>query len=346
MTSNPYLSVGRLLRRLTTGNTEVLEFYPGVNVLIGRPNTGKTKWLETLDYLLGDMGSNPFEGLGKESLTDKYDAASVELFIGDERLYVERRWREQSAKHRIFVNEAGFSAPDFQRLLLEKLHIPVVHFPKGNPMSGQTWPELSFRTLLRHMYRRQRFWGDIADLQPEADQHATLLQFLGLAERIFNDDYGKLIQLKMESEHLRARRDQYEQTLKELAGDVLTDPTLQSFITEGSVQEAEARLLGELESLRSQRMRVLGAARDQTVAPEYRVRVEQLGQTRAKLIVGLQELHRRQQAIAERRADIERYRADLNEEIDRMNRARDAACHGGGIITWPNAVASPCALAR
>jgi hypothetical protein len=254
MTSNVFLSIGSLQRRFETGNTETLHFEFGVNVLVGRPNTGKTKWLETLDYLLGDPGSNPFEGHVDEPLSNKYDAASVELFVGEERLYVERRWKEAGEKNKIFVNEEALTPPDFQRLLLEKLHIPILHFPKGNPMSGQTWPELSFRTLLRHMYRRQRFWGDIADQQPEGDQHASLLQFLGLAKRVFNEDYGNLIRLKMESERLRARRDQYESTLKELAGDVLTDPEIQLTITEAGVREAKARLLVQLESLRAERM--------------------------------------------------------------------------------------------
>jgi hypothetical protein len=167
MTSNPYLSIGSLQRRLTSGNTEALQFEPGVNVLVGPPNTGKTKWLETLDYLLGDTGGSPFEGQGEEPLADKYDSAGVELLIREEKLNVERRWKEAGAKNKIFVNGVPFTPADFQRLLLEKLRIPLLHFPKGNPMSGQTWPELSFRTLLRHMYRRQRFWGDIADQQPE-----------------------------------------------------------------------------------------------------------------------------------------------------------------------------------
>jgi hypothetical protein len=324
MTPSRLISIGLLQRRLITGNTETLQFEPGVNVLVGRPNTGKTKWLETLDYLLGDPGGSPFEGQGEEPLADKYDAASVELFIGDERVSVERRWKETGAKNKIFVNDAAFAASDFQRLLLEKLHIPILHFPKGNPMSGQTWPELSFRTLLRHMYRRQRFWGDIADQQPEGDQHASILQFLGLAESIFNDDYGELIRLKMESERLRARRDQYEQTLKELAGDVLTDPTLQSSITEGSVREAETRLLAELDLLRSQRTQVLRDARDKSIEPDRRSRIEQLAEHRAALIVGLEEQRLRQGAVTERRADMQQYRSDLVEESDRLNRAQDA----------------------
>jgi hypothetical protein len=324
MTPNLFLSIGSLQRRFITGNTETLHFDLGVNVLVGRPNTGKTKWLETLDYLLGDSGSSPFEGHADEPLSDKYDAAGVELFIGEERLYVERRWKEGGAKNKIFVNDAAFTPPDFQRLLLEKLDIPILNFPKGNPMSGQTWPELSFRTLLRHIYRRQRFWGDIADLQPQGEQHASLLQFLGLAERIFNEDYGELIKLKMESERLRARRDQYEYTLKELAGDVLTDPGLQSAITEAGVRNANERLLLQLESLRAERMQVLGKARDEAIAPERRTHVELLGEQRASLIVGLEELQRRQSEVADRRSDIARYRVDLAEEFERMNRAQDA----------------------
>ena len=324
MTPNNFLSIGSLQRRYTTGNTESIHFEVGVNVLIGRPNTGKTKWLETLDYLLGDAGGNPFESHSDEPLSDKYDAAGVELFIGEERLFVERRWKDIGAKNKIFVNEEAFTPSDFQRLLLEKLNIPVLHFPKGNPMSGQTWPELSFRTLLRHMYRRQRFWGDIADQQPEGDQHASILQFLGLAKRIFNEDYGELIRLKMESERLRARRDQYEYTLKELAGDVLTEPTLQLAITEAGVKEAQARLLVQLESLRTERVRVLSRVRDEVVPPEHRSRVEQLGEERATLIMGLEELKRRQGEVVDRISDIARYRTDLAEEIERMNRAQDA----------------------
>jgi hypothetical protein len=61
-----FLSISRLERRFATGNVEELSFEPGVNVLVGRPNTGKTKWLQTLDFLLGDPGGNPFEGLKRK----------------------------------------------------------------------------------------------------------------------------------------------------------------------------------------------------------------------------------------------------------------------------------------
>jgi len=173
--SHPYLSIGRVERRTCSGSNEELRFLPGVNLLVGRPNTGKTKWLQTVDYLLGDTGENPFEAVDEQGLAEKYESAGVELVIGEEHFWIERRWQEQGARTKIFIDDKGTTAKDFQQWLTQKLGIPPVNFPKGNPMSGQTWPELSFRMLLRHIYRQQRFWGDIADQLRFSDQIGRLL---------------------------------------------------------------------------------------------------------------------------------------------------------------------------
>ena len=37
-----------------SGEPESLEFQPGVNVIVGVKDTGKTGWLQTISYLLGD----------------------------------------------------------------------------------------------------------------------------------------------------------------------------------------------------------------------------------------------------------------------------------------------------
>lgn len=322
--SYPYLSIGRLERRFSTGNTESIAFERGVNILVGRPNTGKTKWLQTLDYLLGDTGENPFDVSDEEGLAEKYDAAAVELLIGEECFWVERRWREPGAKTKVFVGDKSLSTSDFQHFLMEKLGIPLLHFPKGNPMSGQTWPELSFRMLLRHIYRQQRFWGGIADQQPDGEQHACLLQFLGIAERLFTAEYGRLVELKAEAERLKARREQYAQTLNELARDVLSEPGLTVGANPTTVRQAEQRLAGETASLRQRRTTVIAGARDQVVAPDHRVRVDRLGEQRAELLVSLEDLQRRSKATAERLLDVSRYCTELGEELDRLARAEDA----------------------
>jgi hypothetical protein len=323
--SHPFLSVRRVARELAAGNSEELAFEAGVNLLVGRPNTGKTRWLQTLDYLLGDQGENPFQGAEEAGLADKYVAASAELVIGEETVLVQRRWREAGSKTKLFIGDQGMSAAEFQQWLMTKLGIPLLHFPKGNPMSGQTWPELSLRTLLRHIYRQQRFWTDLADKQPEGDQHACLLQFLGLAEHLFTEAYGEVVRLKLEVERLKARREQYADTLQELAGDLVSEPGLTVGINSTTVQAATERLSKDIEDLQKQRGELLAGARDRSVPASQRDRIAELSRQRAGVLVGLEELRVKATATAERLNELRRYRGDLAEELERMSRADDAA---------------------
>jgi hypothetical protein len=319
---SPTIRILRIERRRTVGHPEELLFDQGVAVLVGRPNTGKTRWLQTLDYLLGDSGSNPFEADEDEHLADLYSAASVDLRIADETLHVERKWSEAGVKSKVFVKSMG--AQDFQHLLLEKLKIPLLHFPKGNPYSGQTWPELSFRMLLRHIYRRQHFWADIADLQPEGEQQACLLQFLGLAQNVFSEEYGELIRLRSESSKLKARREQYEATLHQLAGDVLVDPDLKGAITMPRIQAAEKLLMEKTIQLRGRRAEILERIRANNLPPAGRDRSALLGQRRASLIIRVEELQKKAAEVSERATEIGTYKETLQGEIERLSRTTDA----------------------
>ncbi|HYF78975.1 MAG TPA: hypothetical protein VD973_17705 [Symbiobacteriaceae bacterium] len=320
-----YLSIARIERRMWTGNWEDVHFNPGVNVLVGLPNTGKTKWLQTLDYLLGDSGDNPFEGSLEEGLAEKYDAARAELLIGEERLCVERRWREPGNKTKVFVDDCGMTSREFQQLLLGKLGIPMLNFPKGNPMSGQTWPELSFRMLLRHVYRQQRFWGGLADQQPEGEQHACILQFLGLAERLYNEPYGQLVTLKLQAEKLKARREQYGQTLDDLARDLLSVPGSNVSANVTTVSAAQGRLEHEMHALCQRRTDLIAGTRDAVVSAEQRGYAQRLGEQRASALVELEELRKKYRATTERLTDLHQYHMELEDELDRMTRAEDAA---------------------
>lgn len=319
-----FLSIAKLERRLATGQTESLSFSPGVCLLVGRPNTGKTKWLQTLDFLLGDPGANPYDDSEETGLAEKYDSASVNLRIGEEGFRVARRWREPGGKGKLYVDDQAMMPKEFQHWLLEQLHIPLLHFPKGNPMSGQTWPELSFRFLLRHIYRQQRFWGALVDQQSDSEFHASLLQLLGLGEHIFTEDYGQLVKLKLEVERLRARRDQYGQTLSELARDLLADDDVTVDVNVVTIQAAQARLAAETATLRERRIDLLTRSGDQAIDPLQRSRVSELGDLRAAASTKLEDLARKQDALNERGQEIELYRADLAEELERMARAEDA----------------------
>ena len=186
------LVIRQLARFPQQGVEDELNFDVGVNVLAGPPNTGKTKWLKMLDYLMGDSGT-PENAFG-EDMADKYESIRALFRIGEDEITVERRWHERGAKGKIFVDGEPYSTGDFSHYLLERLGIPILHFPQGNPYSERAWPELSWRTLLRHIYRQQGFWSDIANKQPKGDQHACLMMFLGLAEHIFSPEHGDLVE--------------------------------------------------------------------------------------------------------------------------------------------------------
>lgn len=323
--SKAYLSFDRIERVLVHGGVEALDFEVGVNLLIGQPNTGKTKWLQTLDYLLGDSGDNPYhdEDSPNEDISEKYSGARAHLAIGQEELTVERRWKEQGVKSKVFVNGEPLDASDFQVLLLEKLGIPLLNFPKGNPMSGQTWPQLSFRILLRHIYRQQRFWSGIADQQSEPEQHAALLQFLGLAQNVFTEDYGKLVRLKLGVEKLRARRHQHSSALNDLAAEVLSEPGLTVEVNDQTVSNATSRLRLQQEALLSHRKEVLASSLDGLKSPE-KMHTQELGDRRAEFLARLEELQKRLLNTTERRDEMRRYALGLADELERIQRASDA----------------------
>jgi hypothetical protein len=318
------LSVAWIQRTLASGAEERLDFELGVNLLVGRPNTGKTKWLQTLDFLLGDSGEHPFFGDHEEGLAERFAAASAKLIIGSATLVIERRWRELGSKSKVYMDGEPLNTREFQQLLLEKLSIPLLRFPKGNPMSGLTWPELSFRMLLRHMYRRQPFWGDFADLQPESEQHACLLQFLGVAEHIFTDNYGTLVQLKMRVGELKSRRAQYSETLDDLAKDLLSEPGHSISATSTTVAQARTRLDTQTEALQQRRSQVLEEARDKALVGSIRSVVSGLGEKRAEALAAISRLAEQLTGIEKRRSEMGRYREELADEMDRMSRVNDS----------------------
>ncbi|WP_146746312.1 hypothetical protein [Rhodovulum viride] len=319
-----HLHFSRLYRRLATGNSESLWFQPGVNVLVGSPNTGKTKWLQTLDFILGDSGSNPYESTDTEGLSEKYDAAGVLLHIGDEIFEIERRWKEAGAKGKVYVDGTAMLAADFQHWLMKRLGIPVVNFPKGNPMSGQTWPELSFRTLLRHIYRQQRFWGGLVDQQSEAEIHACLLLFLGLADDVFSKDYGELVRLRLESMRLSARREHYGQTLNDLASGLLDAEDIGLGVSETTISASQKRLADNIAQLHEKRLVILADAGRGAVPAAEQSRLISLSQAHAQTLSDLEAAEEKRTAAEERLREIHRYRQDLADEFERMARAADA----------------------
>ncbi len=213
--------INDVIREPGTALEDCLKFNRGVNVLFGPPNSGKTRWLEMIDYVFGE--TDPAEEKLGEDIYNKYSSMSVTVEIGGENYIFSRRWKERGAKTKVFVDDKPYDTTEFQSYLLEKLGIPEINYPQGNPYGSRSWPTLRFRSLFRHMYRRQKLWDGFADKQPVSEQHACIAQFLGLAVKLFSNSYAELVAKQKKMQELEGQRENYLNILSEISNDLVGD---------------------------------------------------------------------------------------------------------------------------
>jgi len=135
------LHIKKAVRYPAEDNHDTLDLTTGVNVIVGELNAGKTKWLQMIDFVLGDPGK-PEEAFVQE-LVDKYDRVALVLDIGAEEISIERRWKEAGAKRKIFVNDQALTVQEFSDFMLDRLDIPLIRVPSGNPYGDRSWPALT-----------------------------------------------------------------------------------------------------------------------------------------------------------------------------------------------------------
>ncbi|HVY29027.1 MAG TPA: hypothetical protein VHB79_20860 [Polyangiaceae bacterium] len=312
-------------RFVQDGSVDRLTLKPGVNVLVGSKDTGKTGWLRTISFLLGDTDSP--EGALGAGIAGKYVSARLQVVIGDaEEIVLERRWRETGAKHKIFINGEGIQSSAFSEWIHTKLGLPLLRFPRGNPYSGATWPELSWRMLFRHIYREERFWSDLADKQPEREQHACLLQFLGGAKQLYPEELGDEIKLRQDLLRLRARKDQFEEVLQQAARGLLADPSISNAPTRDSIEAGVQRLRSEIVHLRAQRDEILAdALSPKPGKPDRGFAMErQLAEQRAALSIQREGLSQSVLGIDQRLQELSTYRTSVSAELTRIKRVEVA----------------------
>jgi predicted ATP-dependent endonuclease of OLD family len=244
-----------LFRDPIFGNEDRLEFDPGLNLIVGPGNSGKTKWLNMLDYLLGDPGK-PEDAFPQE-LVDKYSLAGTNIIIDSKEYEIIRKWNDKGNKGKVFVNNEPMQTEEFQHWLMEELEIPILHYPKGNPFAERAWPELSWRTIYRHIYRQQRFWSDIADKQSESEQFAVLTLFLGIAEHLFSDKSGKLTQLRKDLWKKEGAKEQFISLIERFANEFTDEKELQGVITFETIELAEEKLKNRIQDLKKNRENIL-----------------------------------------------------------------------------------------
>jgi hypothetical protein len=322
------LNVVRLARVRADGGEEVLEFRSGVNVIVGPPNTGKSKWLRTLDFLFGEADP-PEHKLGSR-YSQKYVGARVTLSVGGREVVLERRWAKGQPRSKTFIDGEGVAADEFTDVFLPLLGLPVLRFPTGNPYSPRAWPRLSWRMLYRHVYRHEFSWGDIAAEQQEAEQFACLMLFLGAAERLFPASYGDMVSKQRDVDALRARKDQYVATLEEVTRELVAVEEASVALTEESLTVAGFRLREAIAAGERERDAVLLALKSAATAQANADEIDRgavfngIGEDLAAKRAARQTAAQRLADGRERGLELERHLRLVTEEISRLERTSSA----------------------
>ena len=319
--------IKQLIRSPQYDSDDSLELLPGVNVIVGKPNSGKSKWLSMLDYLMGD-DSKP-ENAFSLTLKEKYDSVKALVKIGDEEIWIERRWKQQGVQGKVFIGGKPILQSEFSGYLLEKLGIPILHFSKGNPYEERAWPELSWRTLFRHIYRQQRFWGDLADKQSDSERQAAILQFVGIAEHVYSDASGALVDVRKEIWKLQGAREQYISMLDEIAREITDEKEFRISLTADSISASIARIQIEIQELEQKRETALQSLRDEATkkTPEPSNEAssfENLSKKWADLQIDIGESRSSITKIEKRLDELKEYQASILGELSRMERAKEA----------------------
>jgi energy-coupling factor transporter ATP-binding protein EcfA2 len=311
--------IRKLSRTPATEATDTLDFKPGVNLIVGEKDSGKTKWLSMLNYLMADP-DKPEDVFGDE-LSKKYDSVRAEIEIAGEHIILERRWKEEGEKTKVRINDTSCNASDFSEFLLKKLNIPMLNFPKGNPWAERAWSPITWRMLLRHIYRQERFWTDFADKQPPGEQHACVAQFLGAAVALFPPKLGELIQKQKELEAIQAQKDAHIAMLNSITAELMHHAEMTVGVTEASLDEAQARLKTRLQELDRRRTQLLRDM-DMQVKTKVNAESEMRRQALQRLVGEKDGITHERSKLAQRESELRAYWEVLKGELERLGRAK------------------------
>ncbi len=176
------LRIVGLRKTRSDGEIETISFDRNVTAIVGMRNTSKTTTLKMIDFCLGDSDSAA-QALGGP-VAENYAALGLDLEINGEPVTIKRSLTTAEGRlTKIEVDDLEFSTRDFQRWIMEKLEWPEITVPKGREYraASEVVP-LTFRTLLRHFYRKETSWLEFATREEEFHRRAVVAFFLGVAE--------------------------------------------------------------------------------------------------------------------------------------------------------------------
>ena len=171
------------------------------------------------------------------------------------------------------------------------------------------------------------FWSDLADQQVVSEQHASILQFVGIAEKLYSTEYGELVQKQKEIADLEARRSLFIQTLNEVSREIVSEDELGVAVTPDAISQATARLKEEVTELNYQRTALVAKAIAEAIADSDDSDKDAVSKM-TEQFAELKEEERRQvedlERINSRLAELASFQHNIVAEIGRLERAQKA----------------------
>lgn len=317
------LAVLEVSRQADGAKPEAIVLERGMNLLVGRPNTGKSSWLRFIDYLLGSTKQDPTEALG-EQLASKYASAWADFELGGQRRRVERRWAERGGRTRMLLDDTPIAPDEFSTFLLGELGAPIVRYPRGNPYAERAWATLSWRTLMRHVYRREDQWVDLMPKQPDGEFFACLLEFTGLVEYVYPDALSDLVEKRRAFEQLVAQRDSFVRMLRQVTEQLLGLGLPEGDLSSSAVNAMRSDLAAARAQVEESRQGVALEMVDESADGMARPGSAELAGEMAQVEARLGEVEQTIQRTLDRLRQLNEHEGILRDETIRLRRAQVA----------------------
>lgn len=239
-----------------SGEITTIDLSSHIALLTGPRNSSKTTTLRMIDYCFGDDDSAR-AAFGPDVST-RYAGVELEVELPTGRHTLRRSFtREFGSLTRIQVDDDQDLDPrQFSDWIMQELGWPSYQIPRGRiPELATDLVPLSFRTLWRHVYRKEGSWLEFANQEQEFHRRAVLAFFLGLAGNRYSN---------VEFEQAAAERRVKELEEQLAALDRLADETVQRVAQElglpatstTTISQRDEELRAEAEELEASRQAV------------------------------------------------------------------------------------------
>ncbi|MFO6453393.1 MULTISPECIES: hypothetical protein [unclassified Aeromicrobium] len=247
----PPLNLGRGLRilhiELILDSGEVESFDLGqspITFITGERNSSKTTTLKVVDFCFGNRKTA--ETVLGVAVARDYQAVAIEIATNGTRHRLVREFKH-GLKTKVLIDGEPYELADVSEWVLSTLGWPVLQIPLGvNPATATKEHPLSFRDLLRHIYRRETSWAEFASKEEEFLRRGVVSLFLGFAPQRYESATFELGQASRTLARAEAaHREAVESTQKTVSG-LTRQLNLPPVIDTSSLTRARDLLEGEL----------------------------------------------------------------------------------------------------